>query len=169
MRTCSGKGTTFPQEPDELGGPPGTTQPRAALALVALLKRHGYGTGQPSAGRIVLEAGCTFATNDLAAVVEAAHQSGAVCLIAHPGHKDGFVTYDVQMLDKLRQDIPIDGLEVYHPKHTPEQTAMYLEYAQQHHLLISAGSDSHRPEKPPIKYPAELSRTLLERVGIQVK
>ena len=46
---------------------------------------------------------------------------------------------------------------------------MYLEYAQQHHLLISSGSDSHRPDKPPIKYRAELSRNLLERVGIQIK
>ena len=108
-------------------------------------------------------------TNDLAAVVQAAHQSGAVCMIAHPGHKDGFVTYNVQMLDKLRQEIPIDGLEVYHPVHTPEQTALYLEYAQQHHLLISAGSDSHRPGKPPIKYPAELSRSLLERLGIRIQ
>jgi hypothetical protein len=108
-------------------------------------------------------------TNDLAAVVEAAHQSGAVCLIAHPGHKDGFVTYDVRMLDKLRQDIPIDGLEVYHPKHSAEQTAMYLEYAQKHNLLVSSGSDSHRPDKPPIKYRAELSRGLLERVGIQIE
>jgi hypothetical protein len=145
------------------------TGPQQPFALVALLKRHGYGTGQPSVGRIVLEAGCTIVTNDLAAVVEAAHQSGAVCLIAHPGHKDGFVTYDVQMLDKLRQDIPIDGLEVYTPKHTPDQTAMYLEYAQKHNLLISSGSDSHKPDKPPIKYRAELSRTLLERVGIQIK
>jgi predicted metal-dependent phosphoesterase TrpH len=109
-----------------------------------------------------------FALNDLAVVVEAAHQSGAVCLIAHPGHKDGFVTYDVRMLDILRQNIPIDGLEVYTPKHSPDQTSMYLEYAQQHHLLISSGSDSHRPDKPPIKYRAELSRSLLERLGILI-
>jgi predicted metal-dependent phosphoesterase TrpH len=163
------KGYTFSESPDELAAileAPGLQQPHE---LVALLKRHGYGTGKPSAGKIVLDAGCTFAMNDLAAVVEAAHQSGAVCLIAHPGHKDGFVTYDVQLLDKLRQEVPIDGLEVYHPKHTPAQTAMYLEYAQQHHLLISSGSDSHRPDKPPIKYRAELSRALLERLGIQMK
>jgi len=92
-----------------------------------------------------------------------------VCLIAHPGHKDGFVTYDVQMLDKLRQEIPIDGLEVYHPRHTPEQAIMYLEYAQQHHLLVSAGSDSHKPEKPPIKYKAELCAGLLERLNIIIE
>jgi hypothetical protein len=73
------------------------------------------------------------------------------------------------MLDKLRQEIPIDGLEVYHPKHSPEQTAMYLEYAQQHHLLISAGSDSHKPDKPPIKYKAELCSGLLERLNIIIE
>ena len=79
------------------------------------------------------------------------------------------MTYDVQLLDQLRQEVPIDGLEVYYPAHTPAQTAMYWEYAQRHHLLISAGSDSHRPDRPPIKYRAELCRDLLERVGIQIE
>lgn len=159
------KGYEFPSEPNALDILLEQPSPLQPHALAALLRRHGYGTGQPSAGRIVMEAGCVFAMNDLAVVVDAAHESGAVCLIAHPGSKDGFVTYEVQMLDKLRQEIPIDGLEVYHPKHTPEQTAMYLEYAQQHHLLISAGSDSHKPEKPPIKYRAELCHELLEKLG----
>jgi predicted metal-dependent phosphoesterase TrpH len=163
------KGYTFSQSADELAAILEKPSPEQPHELAALLIRHGYGSGDPSAGRIILEAGCTFAMNDLAAVVEAGHRSGGVCLLAHPGHTDGFVTYDVQMLDKLRQEVPIDGLEVYHSKHTPAQTAMYLEYAQQHHLLISSGSDSHRPEKPPIKYPAELSRGLLERVGIQIE
>jgi hypothetical protein len=58
---------------------------------------------------------------------------------------------------------------MYHTKHTPAQTAMYREYAQRHHLLISAGSDSHGPSKPPVKYRAELNRGLLERVGIQIE
>jgi predicted metal-dependent phosphoesterase TrpH len=162
------KGYTFPEEPEALASLLEQPSPQQPHALAALLKRHGYGTGEPSVGKIVLEAGCAFAVNDLAAAVEAAHQSGAVCLLAHPGAKDGFTTYDVQMLDKLRRDIPIDGVEVHHPKHSPEQTAMYLEYAQQHKLLTSSGSDSHRPEKPPIKYRAELSRDLLERMGIQM-
>jgi predicted metal-dependent phosphoesterase TrpH len=162
------KGYTFRQESDALASLIEQPSPQQPFALADLLKRHGYGTGQPSVGKILLEAGCKLEVNDLSAVVDAAHQSGAVCLIAHPGHKDGFVTYDVQMLDKLRRDIPIDGLEVYQPKHSPEQTTMYLEYAQKNQLLISSGSDSHRPEKPPIKYRAELSRNLLERVGIQI-
>jgi predicted metal-dependent phosphoesterase TrpH len=145
---------------------PSAQQPHA---LVALVKEHGYGLGEPSAGKIVWEAGVAFATNDPAAVVEAAHRSGAVCLLAHPGREDGFVTYDVPLLDQFRREVPIDGLEVYYPLHTPAQTAMYGEYAQRHHLLTSAGSDSHGPDKPPIKYRAELSRGLLERVGIQIE
>ena len=79
------------------------------------------------------------------------------------------MTYDVPLLDQFRQEVPIDGLEVYYPAHTPAQTAMYREYAQRHHLLTSAGSDSHDPGKPPIKYRAEWGRGLLERVGIQIE
>ncbi len=145
---------------------PSSQQPHA---LVALLKEHGYGLGEPAAGKILLGAGCKFETNDPAAVVEAAHQSGGVCLLAHPGRGDGFVTFDVQLLDQFRQQVPIDGLEVYYPLHTPAQTALYREYAQRHGLLTSAGSDSHGPDKPPIKYRAELSRGLLERLGIRIE
>jgi predicted metal-dependent phosphoesterase TrpH len=71
-------------------------------------------------------------------------------------------------LDQFRREVPIDGLEIYYPVHTPAQTAMYREYAQRPHLLTSAGSDSHGPDKPSIKYRAELSHGLLERLGIQV-
>jgi predicted metal-dependent phosphoesterase TrpH len=163
------QGYRFPQDPDALASifeKPALRQPHE---LAALLKKYDYGIGEPSAGRILLEAGCIYALNDLAAVVDAAHQDGGVCLLAHPGHKEGgFVTYDAKMLDKLRQEIPLDGLEVYHPKHTSAQAEMYREYAERHHLLISAGSDSHEPDKPPIQYQAEVCRDLLERVGIQL-
>jgi predicted metal-dependent phosphoesterase TrpH len=60
-------------------------------------------------------------------------------------------------------------LEVYYPAHTPEQMVMYREYAQTHRLLTSSGSDSHGPEKKPITYRAELSRNLLERLGVRIK
>ena len=157
-------GYTFHQHPEALSvilEKPGAQQPKE---LAALLKT----TGEQSAGKIVWEAGCTFETNDIAAIVESSHQSGAVCLLAHPGREDGFITYDVDLLDQLRSEAPIDGLEVYYPAHTPKQITTFLEYAQQHNLLISSGSDSHSPDKPPIKYPARLSRALLERMGIRI-
>jgi hypothetical protein len=125
--------------------------------LVSLLKKHGYGTGKPSAGEMITDAGFFWATNDIADVVDAAHRSGAVCLIAHPGRGEGYTCSDKRLLDELRRDVPIDGFEVYYPAHTPEQIAMYREYAKTYDLLISSGSDSHSPEKKPIKYRAELS------------
>ena len=42
-------------------------------------------------------------------------------------------------------------------------------YAQTHHLLTSSGSDSHGPERKPIKYRAEWSRALLERLGFDIQ
>ena len=159
----------FALPPDVLPALLATPSAEQPHALVVRLQEHGYGRGEPSADELVTSAGCTFATNEPAAVVEAAHRSGGVCLLAHPGRGDGFVTYDAQLLDEFRQEAPIDGLEVYHPLHTPAQATMYQEYARRHHLLISAGSDSHHPDRPPIKHRAELCRDLLERVGIQIQ
>lgn len=154
--------------PDALTAVLTKPSPQQPHVLVALLKEHGYGLGAPSAGKLVSSAGGALMTNDPAAVAEAAHQSGGVCLLAHPGRTDGFMTFDGQLLDEFRQEVPIDGLEVYYPLHTPAQTTLYQEYARRHRLLISAGSDSHGPDKPPIKYQAELCRALLQRVGIQI-
>lgn len=141
---------------------------RQLHALVALLKAYGYGHGEPSAGRLVLEAGGAYVTHAPAAVAAAAHADGGVCLIAHPGRTDGFVTFDPPTLDQFRLEAAIDGLEVHYPAHTPTQIAEYTAYAERHQLLMSAGSDSHSPVRPPIKYPAAVSRGLLERLGIEV-
>ncbi len=154
--------------PDELAmllTQPSAQQPHA---LVALLRKHGYGIGDPSAGKLITDAGFSWATSDIAEVCEATHQSGGVCLIAHPGRGEGYIRYDADLLDELRRQVPLDGFEVYYPAHTPEQIALYREYAATHHLLTSSGSDSHGPEKKPIKYPAEWSRPLLERLGVQI-
>jgi predicted metal-dependent phosphoesterase TrpH len=161
-------GISFPHqhELDALLTKPSAQQPRE---LVALLKKQGYGTGEPSAGTLITDAGFFWATNDIAAVVDATHRSGAVCLIAHPGRGEGYTCYDVNLLDELRRQVPIDGFEVYYPAHTAEQIVLYWEYAKTHRLLTSSGSDSHGPEKKPIKYRAELSRSLLERLGVRIK
>jgi 3',5'-nucleoside bisphosphate phosphatase len=160
-------GITIPQhELDALLEQPSAQQPHA---LVTLLEKPGYGTGESDPWTLIMDAGFSWATNDLASVCDAAHRSSAVCLIAHPGRGNGYTCYDSNLLDELRSQIPIDGFEVYYPAHTPEQIAMYQEYAKTHHLLTSSGSDSHGPEKKPIKYRAELSRNLLERLGIWIK
>ncbi len=144
---------------------PSSAQPHA---FITLLKKHGYGNENPSGGKMLMEAGCSFKTNDPAAVVDAVHQSGGVCILAHPGRTDGFVTFDSDKLNLFRQEVPIDGLEAYYPAHTDNQTEMFQDYAKHHDLLMSAGSDSHDTSQPPIKYSAELCSTLLQRVGIEI-
>jgi predicted metal-dependent phosphoesterase TrpH len=114
-----------------------------------------------------VDAGLKIITIAIDRIVTAVHQSGGVCLIAHPGRGDGYVNFDEALLNELRAEVPIDGFEVYYPAHSPEQITMYKTYAEQYNLFTSAGSDSHTPHNPPIKYPAELSRKLLERLGVE--
>ena len=66
--------------------------------------------------------------------------------------------------------MPVDGLEVYYPSHTPELPEQFRSYAQTHGLLVSAGSDSHSPaDQLPIKYFAHIVRDLLARLGVAVR
>jgi 3',5'-nucleoside bisphosphate phosphatase len=152
-----------PQALERMLAQPAARQLPELLALAATVIQD-----KKAIGRALLDGGFAYMTHDPAVIVAAARQSGAVCILAHPGRTDGFVRYDPALLDELRREAPIDGIEVYYPAHTPEQTAIYREYAQRHNLLISAGSDSHSPDQPPLKYPAELCRALLERVGVQL-
>lgn len=144
---------------------PGAAQP---FAVAALLQRHGHNTQQRSAGTLAKEAGISFETIDIVDAVEAAHASGGVCIVAHPGRGVEFTKYDAALLDELRLTVPIDGVEAYYPRHSADQVAMFLAYAAEHNLLVSAGSDSHSPDRLPIKYPAANCRALLERLGVTV-
>ncbi len=139
-----------------------------------MLQNHNYVKEWPDALEVVIDAGYREMKADMAQTVETAHRSGGVALIAHPGRglqePQEFTYYTPELLDQVRAEIPLDGIEVYYPTHSSELVETYLAYAQQHNLLISAGSDSHGPPgRMPIKYRAELCRRLLERVGIQVQ
>ncbi len=137
---------------------------------IALLRAHGYAADRQAAIKLITEAGYLSIKVEMADAIEAAHQSGAVCLIAHPGRREpGFTFYSTDLLDEVRAELPLDGIEVYHPSHTPEVTETLLAYAHEHKLLQSTGSDSHSiPSRMPIKYQAGISRELLERVGIKL-
>jgi hypothetical protein len=136
-------------------------------ALKTLLEQHGVSA--TDAGKLLKEAGVDWAMGDPVAVVEAAHRSGALCILAHPGRSDWPRPFTEALLDEFRALVPLDGIEVYHALHTPESAALYDAYAQTHDLLVSAGSDSHGPDhRLPIKYRAEVCRRLLERLGIAV-
>jgi predicted metal-dependent phosphoesterase TrpH len=135
-----------------------------------LLREHGYASNWQTAMQMITEAGFTSIKANMAETVDAVHKSGGVCLIAHPGRREsGFTFYDAPLLDQLRSEIPIDGIEIYHPYHNKDIIVTYLAYVEKHDLLFSTGSDSHCiPGRMPIKHRAEVSRKLLERLGVTI-
>jgi 3',5'-nucleoside bisphosphate phosphatase len=159
------RGYQFPRQEEVLHLSSG--EPVQIRDMFLLLQEHGYGTVDLPIWRILIEAGLRQEANAIAEVCEAAHQASAVCILAHPGRQD-VTLFSESMLDQLCRDVPIDGLEVYYSHHTKSQQAAYLAYAHKHQLLIGAGSDSHTPERKPIKYRAEWCQNLLERVGVTV-
>lgn len=159
------QGYTMPTEAvDAILGQPSVQQPHS---LAALARDQGLGTAERSAGRLLLDAGLEITTLDIGEIVAATHAVGGLALVAHPGRGDGYPVFDEALLDQLRGDVPVDGLEVLHPRHNPEQEALYRAYADHHGLLTSAGSDSHHPDGPPIKYPASACQRLLEQLGVR--
>lgn len=162
------KGYEFPRQQEALKNSGGDVAlPRDNINL---LREHGYASDWQAGLSMIREAGFISIHADMAQTVDAAHRSGAVALIAHPGRREqNFTYYDIDLLDKVRAEVPLDGIEVYHPYHTPELVEAYREYARKHHLLVSTGSDSHsHAARMPVKHRAEISRDLLERVGIHI-
>lgn len=162
------QGYTFPRAAEALAGMP---DPLARPASnVRLLLDHGHAATMDEALALIADAGYHIISAPLAEAVAAAHQDGALALLAHPGRQDAEIPrYPLELLARVCDEVPLDGLEAYYPLHTPEQTAGYLAFARQRGLLVSAGSDSHGPrQRLPIPYPARDMAALLARLGVAV-
>ncbi len=64
-------------------------------------------------------------------------EAGGAAVLAHPG-----LYGQDDLIPQLAQAGMI-GLEAYHSDHSPEQEEHYAALAQEHDLLITAGSDYH--------------------------
>lgn len=83
---------------------------------------------------------------DLLEAIDHIHQAGGLAVIAHP-----FRTFEGK--DKWLEELiahGLDGLEVYSNYHFPEQIEYYRNFAQDHKLVITCGSDFHGKTKPNI-------------------
>lgn len=85
-------------------------------------------------------------------------EAGGKAVLAHPGiyHDDALVEAIIHQ--------GLDGIEVYHSDHTPEEEAKYLSLAQRSELLITAGSDFHG-ERGGVVFHAPIGS---RRIGIDV-
>ncbi len=135
-----------------------------------LLLANSYVATLDDALRMIADAGYRSITVPLNEAVTAAHTSGALAVLAHPGRGGGELQqYDVPLLAELLTDAPLDGIETRYPTYSEEQVAVYTAFAREHSLLVSAGSDSHGPQqRMPIPYQAATCSELLARCGIVV-
>ncbi len=79
---------------------------------------------------------------DPEAAINLVHNAGGIAVMAHPGT----VRQD-NLIEDLK-DMGMDGIEVYHSKHTSGQTRHYKRIADKLHLLITGGSDWHGRNDP---------------------
>lgn len=108
---------------------------------------------------------------DMAEAVEAGHAAGGLAILAHPGRAEyGFADNDRASVAAMVEDTGLDGLEVYHWSHGPQEVETYGGLARERGLLVSCGSDSHGPDSQRALrgWEARLCRPLLERMGIEV-
>ena len=70
--------------------------------------------------------------------IDLIHEAGGVAILAHPG-----VGVTVREILPRLLELPFDGLEVYHTKHTPGQVTAFTHLVLERNLLISGGSDCH--------------------------
>jgi predicted metal-dependent phosphoesterase TrpH len=145
--------------------------PARPIDNARLLHAHGYAATMDDALQMIADVGYQSITTPLVDAVAAAHASGAVAILAHPGRGGGEIhRYDLPLLAELLTDIALDGIEVRYPNYSAEQIEAYTTFARQRSLLASAGSDSHGPnQRLPITYPASLCADLLLRCGVRLR
>jgi len=78
---------------------------------------------------------------DVAKVVPAVKETGALVAIAHPfGY---FGKYDMERMNLLREECSLDGIECAHASIPTEYATRYRAYCTQHGLFSVGGSDCH--------------------------
>ncbi|MFA6132897.1 MAG: PHP domain-containing protein [Phycisphaerae bacterium] len=99
-------------------------------------------------------------------VIDAIHGGGGIAMLAHPSQ---LRCANRLQLERVLRDLAhagLDGIEVYHPDHSPQQTRLCLELATKLNLLPSGGSDFHGLGKPAVQlgHP-RVSVTMIERTA----
>lgn len=110
--------------------------------IAALLQARGVtGSVQEGFDRYLRAGRRAYVPKEMPACREAIdliHAARGVAILAHPGI--GPAAW--RLLPRLMAQ-PFDGIEVYHPKHTPAQITYLTQLALDRDCLISGGSDFH--------------------------
>ncbi|MFH1117839.1 MAG: PHP domain-containing protein [Pseudomonadota bacterium] len=78
-------------------------------------------------------------------------EADGVPVIAHPHSLNSDDPARLERIVRDLMDMGIKGIEAYYPRHTPEQTKIYLDLAARLDLVATGGTDFHGANKPLIK------------------
>lgn len=85
--------------------------------------------------------GCAYVSMeypDVNDVIDLIHSAGGLAVLAHP------YTYDsVDLMEELAVKNKLDGIETWRNRHTPEQIAQLTDFAAEHGMCATGGSDFH--------------------------
>lgn len=82
-------------------------------------------------------------------VVNIIHNAGGKAFLAHPFEYKFEDT--MEFINELRKEVPLDGIECFHPSADEKKMEMLVDYARNNNLHISGGSDYHGKLKPDIE------------------
>lgn len=85
------------------------------------------------------------------AAIELIRNAGGIPVLAHPALLKPVRSQPVRDLIRIMKDMGLQGIEVFYPEHSPEQTALYAEIAGRYDLLMTGGTDFHGSVKPDIR------------------
>ena len=78
-------------------------------------------------------------------IVKLIHENDGIAFLAHP-YQYKFTDTE-NFLDKLYNEVALDGVECFYTTFSEEQTNYLLDFAKERNLLISGGSDYHGTNK----------------------
>ena len=77
--------------------------------------------------------------------VELIHTAGGVAVVAHPYWDVSEPGQVRDLVESLKGDVGLDGIETFYPPHTKAQTAHCLELCRELDLVPTGSSDFHGP------------------------
>jgi len=125
------------------------------LHIALALQRKGYADSVPEAfSRFIGNGGPAFVEKERLSprqAIRAIHSAEGLAFLAHPPQLNYRNHTELErIIDELKR-YGLDGIEVYHPDHTPSQTRFYLELVRRYDLAVAGGSDFHGSARPHCK------------------
>jgi hypothetical protein len=134
---------------EAVGGVPG----RPHVAKVIVRKGH-VETLQEAFDRYLGKGAPAYVEKKKLSPVEAIQlitNAGGIPVLAHPYSLD---EHDPRGLEQIVRELMTSGLkgiEVYYPKHTPDQTELFLRLAEKLGLAVTGGTDFHGANTPEVR------------------